>query len=193
MWGWPLYFAVDHPYEGVGERIDSRGELRPWRLAIDVVFCVLLVLYVRAMWVVLRHADRSPQPIAAALLSPLTVFLVVQLLLPLLDLGGVSSIREAILDASVGALLASAAAFAGLLFVGLPMTWVLRRMGRFKPKIVFGLGALLALFPVAGEITFDALTRPYYLGFLVFIAATGGLCGLTFWFFSGLAPSSTPA
>ena len=156
------------------------------RLVADIVFCTLLVFYVHGLSVLYRRRSRTRQPMAAVLLSPLTVFFVVQLLLPLLY-------SSPVLHASEQALLASLAAFVALLLLGLPIAWLLSKAGLFKPTVVFGVGALLALVPFAQEFL---TLEPFKLSGLLFVAlaaASGGLCALTFWAFSSLDQRRRPS
>jgi len=181
VWGWPSFAAVDHPLAGRRERLEPPGELVLPRLVTNFAFCTALLVFVRGLVLVTVRRTRMRQPIVAALLCPVSVFLVAQVSLPFVGEG------DFIGDAPFA--LWAAVAAAPFLLLGVPLAWLLAHRGWFGPGSAAGLGAFVALLPfleTGGPSDVWALFVP------ATVAAAGAACALTFWAFSGLgAPIAT--
>jgi hypothetical protein len=185
VWGWPLHAAIDHPWQGRVGRLEPLRELKVDRLAANWGFFTLMVLYLRGFVAVFSRRGLVPQPIPAAVLSPLSVFLLVQVTLPVILPWGATSIHERVLDATFPSLLVAAAALVVLFVVGLPVTWALEHWHLFRPAVVLPLGALFGILPLVFMFFQAGEAEAGFVGLLFLAAASGGVCGLTYWFFAG--------
>lgn len=187
VWGWPLYCAVDHPWQGREGRLDPLSELVPDRMAANWLFFTLLVFYARGLWAVLSRRTIVPQPLAPAFASPMTVFLVMQALLPWTwpDTAELT-LRQRLLDSTLLALIATIAAYGVMLVVGLPIAWVLERTRSFRPAVVAPVGAAIGFLPYVFVLFQESPKAATELAdFYVVVAVAGSLCALTYWAFSG--------
>jgi hypothetical protein len=187
VWGWPLYCAVDHPWRG---RIASLelSELVLDRMAANWLFFTLLVLYGRGLWAASSRRGLIPQPLAVAgLLAPMSVFIVVQSLLPWFaaEWWNEPAIGTVFLQSTLPALLVTLAAFPLILGIALPLAWLLDRKSRLRPRFVAPLGAALGILPLVVAIRDPAEQTATLAALYLMGAVAGALYALTFWAFSG--------
>ena len=176
-------------------RLEPLSELVLDRMAGNWLFFTLLVLYSRGLWAVLSRRTIVPQPLLPAIAAPMTVFLVLQALLPWTWPGMVEpTIGERLLDATLPALFVTIAAYGLMLVAGLPIAWIPERKRSFRPAVVAPLGAAIGFPPFLFVWFQDFPKAATDLAGLYFVGAmAGSLCALTYWAFSGRGRSSTRA
>lgn len=186
VWGWPLYCAVDHPRQGRVGGLEPLSELVPDRMAANWLFFTLLALYARGLWAVLSRRTILPQPLVPALLAPMTVFVVFQVLLPWTWPHTGETFGETLLHSTLLALFVTIAAYGLMLVAGLPIGWILERTGRFRPTVVAPLGTALGFLPFVIVLFQESPKAATDLAsFYLVGAVAGGFCAITYWAFSG--------